>query len=87
MGFNKICELCRNEFIAQKRTTRYCSHLCNKRAYKMNKRLERNQEVVSDFKAQSTALTSVQLLEEIKKEVEEQNEEQEEDLPTIRKEI
>jgi len=34
----KICEWCTAEFEAQKNTTRYCSHLCNSRAYKANKR-------------------------------------------------
>lgn len=34
----KICEFCGNTFNAYKTTTRYCSHACNSRAYKENKR-------------------------------------------------
>lgn len=30
----KICEWCEEEFLAQKTTTRYCSHKCNSHAYK-----------------------------------------------------
>ena len=37
----KVCEWCGNVFYAQKVTTRYCSHTCNSRAYKANKRKER----------------------------------------------
>lgn len=37
----KMCEWCGNVFYAQKVTTRYCSHTCNSRAYKANKRKER----------------------------------------------
>ena len=36
--YNKICLFCRKEFEAQKRTTKYCSHTCNSRAYKAKKR-------------------------------------------------
>ncbi len=38
--YNKICLLCRKEFIAQKRTTKFCSHKCGARAYKISKREE-----------------------------------------------
>lgn len=34
----KICEFCGNKFNAYKTTTRYCSHACNSRAYKENRR-------------------------------------------------
>lgn len=34
----KVCEFCGSSFQAQKATTRYCSHRCNSRAYKENKR-------------------------------------------------
>lgn len=30
----KICEFCKNTFIARTTRTRYCSHTCNSRAYK-----------------------------------------------------
>lgn len=36
--YNKICLLCRKEFVAQKRTTKYCGHTCASRAYKITKR-------------------------------------------------
>lgn len=38
MQISKICECCGETFIAQKTTTRYCSHKCNSKAYKQNKR-------------------------------------------------
>lgn len=37
----KVCEWCKQTFIAQKLTTRYCSHRCNSRAYKSGKREEK----------------------------------------------
>ena len=37
----KVCEHCKQEFIALKTTTKYCSHRCNSRAYKAQKREER----------------------------------------------
>ena len=41
LTLKKVCEWCGNVFYAQKVTTRYCSHTCNSRAYKANKRKER----------------------------------------------
>jgi excisionase family DNA binding protein len=35
---NKICQYCGKEFIAQKTTTKYCSHKCASRAYKDRQR-------------------------------------------------
>jgi excisionase family DNA binding protein len=32
----RICEHCGNQFTAQTTVTRFCSHLCNSRAYKAN---------------------------------------------------
>lgn len=43
--YSKICLFCRNEFEAQKRTTKYCSHQCASRAYKVRKRNEKDVEV------------------------------------------
>lgn len=34
----KICEFCKNTFIARTTRTRYCSHTCNSRAYKANEK-------------------------------------------------
>ena len=35
---NKICEYCKNEFVARTIKTRYCSHKCNSRHYKILKK-------------------------------------------------
>ena len=43
--YKKVCLFCRKEFDAQKRTTKYCSHTCNSRAYKANKRNELDLDV------------------------------------------
>lgn len=32
----RICEYCKNDFIAKTTRTRYCSHLYNSRDYKLN---------------------------------------------------
>lgn len=37
----KVCEYCNAEFYAHKASTKYCSHTCNSRAYKQNKREQR----------------------------------------------
>jgi len=36
ISIQKICSFCNKEFLAKKTTTKYCSHLCNSRAYKAN---------------------------------------------------
>lgn len=41
----KICEHCHQEFVAKTMKTRYCSHLCNSRAYKAKKRAEKFSKV------------------------------------------
>lgn len=41
----KLCEYCKQEFLASKVTTRYCSHKCNSRAYKAEKREQRVRKV------------------------------------------
>ncbi len=41
----KICEWCGNEFIALKSSTRYCSHICNSRAYKANIRTKKKNTI------------------------------------------
>lgn len=38
---NKICEQCGSLFQAQKVSTRFCSHKCNQRNYKLRKKLEK----------------------------------------------
>lgn len=37
----KICQYCQKEFIAKMTQTRYCSHPCNSKAYKRDKRDEK----------------------------------------------
>lgn len=37
--YNKICNYCQKEFIAQTRVTQFCGNDCAKRAYKLKKRL------------------------------------------------
>ena len=45
ISIQKICEMCGNEFTAQKTTTRCCSHKCSNRAYKQRKREEKIEQV------------------------------------------
>ena len=33
---NRICEYCKQEFVARTTKTKYCTHKCNSRAYKAN---------------------------------------------------
>lgn len=37
----KLCEYCKRDFLASKVTTQYCSHQCNSRAYKAQRREQR----------------------------------------------
>ena len=37
----KICEHCGEKYIAKTMITRYCSHLCNRKAYQEKKRYEK----------------------------------------------
>jgi excisionase family DNA binding protein len=48
--YKKLCNYCGKEFIAQKRTTRCCSDRCNKAAYKL--RLREQKEI--EFTDQET---------------------------------
>lgn len=45
MEIKRICEWCNTEFIAQRSTTKYCSHTCNSRAYKAKKRGEKIEQI------------------------------------------
>jgi len=40
----KQCQMCGNMFEAQKVTTRYCSHTCSTKHYKLRAKLERKQK-------------------------------------------
>ena len=49
-SFIKTCEYCKNEFEAKTLYTRYCSHKCNSRHYKILKRLEKIKKVTEKQK-------------------------------------
>lgn len=51
LRITKICERCGKEFLAQKVTTRFCSHQCSSLAYKDAKREQRKRETESRVKA------------------------------------
>lgn len=57
----KQCVNCGSIFEAQKTTTKYCSHKCNQRHYKLRKKLEKKgvveKELVNHFKPTSNALS------------------------------
>ncbi len=39
MTITKICQCCQKEFTAQRTATKYCSHACNSKDYKLNIRI------------------------------------------------
>ncbi|MDQ3191271.1 MAG: helix-turn-helix domain-containing protein [Bacteroidota bacterium] len=39
------CEFCKNEFLAKTTRTRYCSHICNSRHYKVKEREQKNKTI------------------------------------------
>lgn len=65
LKLKKICEYCKQKFIAQKTTTKYCSHTCNSRAYKSSVReLKQSlveQELIHQTEKSTTQLSSIQL--------------------------
>lgn len=63
--FYKNCLYCTGDFIAQKATTKYCSHKCNQRAYKQNQRKETHLHVSESDLVKSQAIKTNLLLEEI----------------------
>lgn len=48
LTIKKFCVWCNKEFIAQKTTTKYCSHKCNSQAYKAKKREEKHDKQKTD---------------------------------------
>lgn len=46
----KVCEQCGEIFMARTAVTRYCSHKCNSRAYKIKQRQEKIKEVAGETK-------------------------------------
>lgn len=55
MKIIRICEFCKEQFTAKTTRTKYCSHRCNSRAYKVKDRNEKveasNQETAANFSA------------------------------------
>ena len=58
MRIIKICEFCKNEFIAKKRNSKTCSDACAKRLYKLNQRNGKiaQAEVKAEIKRSQNAL-------------------------------
>lgn len=52
----KQCEYCGVSFIAKMTTTRYCSHICNSRHYKANKRAEKIRAAEVQYKQRDNNL-------------------------------
>jgi hypothetical protein len=52
MRLNKVCQHCQQEFVAKTMLTRYCSHVCNRKAYKQAKREEKLKSAINDISAQ-----------------------------------
>lgn len=50
MRIKKVCEWCNKTFLAQKVSTRFCSHACSSRAYKHSKRRQRVEETERQVK-------------------------------------
>jgi excisionase family DNA binding protein len=48
----KVCEFCKEIFIAKTTTTRFCSHLCNSRSYKKNLKEGKIQNSLAETKTQ-----------------------------------
>ncbi|MDD2305298.1 MAG: helix-turn-helix domain-containing protein [Prolixibacteraceae bacterium] len=52
LEIEKICEWCGNRFIAKKTTTKYCSHVCNSKAYKSIKRVDKIKNIGEQVRIQ-----------------------------------
>lgn len=46
----RICEYCKNDFIAKTTVTKYCSSTCSKRSYKARKRAEKIHQSITETK-------------------------------------
>lgn len=46
----RICQYCNTEFTARTTVTKYCSHKCSQRAYKLNKRVEKIEKANKESK-------------------------------------
>ena len=56
----RICEYCNNEFTARTTSTKYCSHKCNQKHYKVKARVKKIEESNTE-----TILKSKLLIEEL----------------------
>jgi excisionase family DNA binding protein len=54
---NRVCEHCKEDFIAKTTTTRFCSHKCNNAAYKQ--RLKENKMKQSDEETATIKITPI----------------------------
>ncbi|TWF33696.1 excisionase family DNA binding protein [Chitinophaga polysaccharea] len=50
---NKVCQHCQQEFVAKTMLTRYCSHVCNRKAYKQTKREEKLKSAIDNVSVRS----------------------------------
>jgi excisionase family DNA binding protein len=48
----RVCEFCKEIFIAKTTTTRFCSHVCNSRSYKKDLKEEKIQHSLEETKTQ-----------------------------------
>lgn len=64
MQIKKVCEYCKQIFIAQKTTTKYCSHPCNQKGYKQRMREQKmsvvQQQTIQKVEVSSSELANVQ---------------------------
>lgn len=56
LNIKKLCVFCKNEYIAKKTTTRYCSHICNSRHYKLQRKQDKIQTVERATKVKITSI-------------------------------
>ncbi len=47
----RICDYCKNVFDAKTTKTKYCSHICNSRGYKLNQKLKKIEESDTETKS------------------------------------
>lgn len=61
MELTRICQHCGNEFTARTTVTKYCSHKCSQRAYKVRKRQEKIEASQTETKKQiEQSITDIQ---------------------------
>lgn len=46
---NKVCSFCKQTFVAKTFSTKYCSHKCNSRDYKMKVKIEKLEKSKEEF--------------------------------------